>query len=219
MELLFQGISLEKVSTSMTINSTSMILLALYVAVAKRQGAPIDQLRGTVQNDILKEYIARGTYIYPPRSSMRIVTDLFSWAKEHPPKWNVISISGYHMREAGATAAQELGFTLAHARAYIDAALEAGLAVADVVPHKISVGVSHRGAHHKPVGAKFESISIAVAIADAMATCVAFHESIERAVAIAVHVAIGESIGQPVSISQRQPVLVAIDLAILVTIL
>ncbi len=134
MERLFQGISLEKVSTSMTINSTSMILLALYVAVAKRQGAPVDQLRGTVQNDILKEYIARGTYIYPPRPSMRIVTDLFSWARRNAPKWNVISISGYHMREAGATAAQELGFTLANARAYIDAAVEAGLEIDELGP-------------------------------------------------------------------------------------
>ena len=134
MERLFQGISLEKVSTSMTINSTSMILLALYVAVAKRQDVPVDQLRGTVQNDILKEYIARGTYIYPPRPSMRIVTDLFRWARENAPKWNVISISGYHMREAGSTAAQEVGFTLANARAYIDAALEAGLEIDEFAP-------------------------------------------------------------------------------------
>ena len=134
MERLFEGVALAEVSTSMTINSTAMILLALYVAVAKRQGAQLESLAGTVQNDILKEYIARGTYIYPPEPSMRIVTDLFSWAAEHTPKWNVISISGYHMREAGCTAIQEVAFTLADACAYIDAALAAGLAIDDFAP-------------------------------------------------------------------------------------
>ena len=107
MEVLFEGIPLAEVSTSMTINSTAIVLLALYVAVAKRQGTPPSELRGTVQNDILKEYIARGTYIYPPKPSMRIVTDLFRWASENAPQWNVISISGYHIREAGSTAVQE----------------------------------------------------------------------------------------------------------------
>ncbi len=134
MERLFEGVSLAEVSTSMTINSTAMILLALYVAVAKSQGAPLDKLAGTVQNDILKEYIARGTYIYPPKPSMRIVTDLFAWAAEHTPKWNVISISGYHMREAGCTAIQEVAFTLADACAYIDAALAAGQSIDDFAP-------------------------------------------------------------------------------------
>jgi methylmalonyl-CoA mutase N-terminal domain/subunit len=134
MERLFEGVSLANVSTSMTINATAMILLALYVVVAKRQGAPLEGLAGTVQNDILKEYIARGTYIYPPTPSMRIVTDLFSWAAEHTPKWNVISISGYHMREAGCTAVQEVAFTLADACAYIDAALAAGLALDAFAP-------------------------------------------------------------------------------------
>ena len=134
MERLFEGVSLAEVSTSMTINSTAMILLALYVAVAKRQGAPLAQLAGTVQNDILKEYIARGTYIYPPKPSMRMVTDLFAWAAENAPKWNAISISGYHMREAGCTAIQEVAFTLANACAYIDAALATGLAVDDFAP-------------------------------------------------------------------------------------
>ncbi len=129
MELLFQGIPLERVSTSMTINSTAAILLALYIAVAKRQGADVRQLSGTVQNDILKEYAARGTYIYPPQPSMRIITDLFQYCAEHVPRWNVISISGYHIREAGSTAAQEIGFTLANGIAYVQAAVNAGLDV------------------------------------------------------------------------------------------
>jgi methylmalonyl-CoA mutase, N-terminal domain len=107
MELLFDGIDLEKVSTSMTINATSFILLALYAAVAKKKGASIAQLNGTIQNDILKEYAARGTYIYPPQASMRIITDIFEWCSKEMPKWNTISISGYHIREAGSTAAQE----------------------------------------------------------------------------------------------------------------
>ena len=129
MELLFQGIPLERVSTSMTINSTAAILLALYIAVARRQGADARQLSGTVQNDILKEYAARGTYIYPPQPSMRIITDLFHYCAENVPRWNVISISGYHIREAGSTAAQEIGFTLANGIAYAQAAVNAGLDV------------------------------------------------------------------------------------------
>ncbi len=131
MEQLFDCIPLKDVSTSMTINSTAMTLLALYVAVARRQGAASGQLRGTVQNDILKEYVARGTYIYPPRASLRIVTDMFAWASREAPKWNVISISGYHMREAGATAVQEVAFTLANTVAYVEAALGAGLEIDD----------------------------------------------------------------------------------------
>lgn len=134
MQQLFDGIALDKVSTSMTINSTAAILLALYVAVGRQQGVQGAALRGTVQNDILKEYIARGTYIYPPRASMRIVTDLFAWSARETPQWNVISISGYHMREAGATAAQELAFTLANAIAYVEAARNAGLAIDDFAP-------------------------------------------------------------------------------------
>jgi methylmalonyl-CoA mutase N-terminal domain/subunit len=134
MTRLFKGIELERITTSMTINSTASILLALYVLVARRQGANIRRLSGTIQNDILKEYVARGTYIYPPRPAMRIITDLFGWAKENVPEWNTISISGYHMREAGSTAAQEVGFTLAHAIAYIEAAIQAGLNVDDFAP-------------------------------------------------------------------------------------
>jgi len=129
MERLFDGIDLTKISTSMTINATASILLALYVAVARRKGADIRKLSGTVQNDILKEYIARGTYIYPIPTAMRIVTDLFAWANKNVPEWNTISISGYHMREAGATAVQEVAFTLANASAYVQAAINAGLDV------------------------------------------------------------------------------------------
>ena len=134
MERLFEGIPLDKVSTSMTINSTAAILLALYVLVARRQGADTRKLSGTVQNDILKEYIARGTYIYPPRASMRIVTDLFAWAGTELPEWNTISISGYHIREAGSTAIQEVAFTFANAIAYIEAALQAGLEIDQFAP-------------------------------------------------------------------------------------
>ena len=134
MQALLDGIPLDKVSTSMTINSTAAILLALYSVVAERAGVPNSALRGTVQNDILKEYIARGTYIYPPKASMRIVTDLLAWTSEHAPRWNSISISGYHMREAGATAAQELAFTLGNAIAYIEAARRAGLEVDRFAP-------------------------------------------------------------------------------------
>jgi methylmalonyl-CoA mutase N-terminal domain/subunit len=134
MERLFDGIRLETVSTSMTINATASTLLAFYVLVADGQGADRKKLNGTVQNDILKEYIARGTYIYPPRPSMRIVTDLFAWASAEIPEWNTISISGYHIREAGSTASQEVAFTLANAIAYIDAALKAGLAIDSFAP-------------------------------------------------------------------------------------
>src|SRR5579859_6440643 len=134
METLFQSIPLEKVSTSMTINSTAAILLCLYVAVAKKQGADLKKLSGTTQNDILKEYIARGTYIYPVQHAMRIVTDIFSWCRDSLPKWNTISISGYHIREAGSTAVQEVAFTLADGIAYVDAALRAGLAIDEFAP-------------------------------------------------------------------------------------
>jgi methylmalonyl-CoA mutase N-terminal domain/subunit len=134
MEALFDGIPLEKVSTSMTINSTAAMLLCLYVAVAKKQGASLAKLSGTVQNDILKEYIARGTYIYPVRPAMRIVTDIFAWCRDTIPKWNTISISGYHIREAGSTAVQEVAFTLADGIAYVQAALDAGLGVDDFAP-------------------------------------------------------------------------------------
>src|SRR5882762_7752795 len=134
MQRLFEGIDLEKISTSMTINATASILLALYIAVARRNGANVRKLSGTVQNDILKEYIARGTYIYPPRQALRIITDMFAYANEHVPEWNPISISGYHMREAGCTAVQEVAFTLANAIAYVDAALHAGLDVDKFAP-------------------------------------------------------------------------------------
>ncbi len=134
METLFDGIPLEKVSTSMTINATAAILLCLYVAVAKRQGASLQKLSGTVQNDVLKEYIARGTYIYPVRPAMRIVTDIFAWCRDNLPKWNTISISGYHIREAGSTAVQEVAFTLADGIAYVQAALDAGLRVDEFAP-------------------------------------------------------------------------------------
>jgi methylmalonyl-CoA mutase, N-terminal domain len=134
MERLFAGINLEKISTSMTINASAAILLALYIAVAKRTGAEVRKLSGTVQNDILKEYIARGTYIYPPRQALRIITDMFAFANEHVPEWNPISISGYHMREAGCTAVQEVAFTLANAIAYVDAAVSAGLDVDKFAP-------------------------------------------------------------------------------------
>jgi len=134
MEILFQDIPLEKVTTSMTINATAAILLAMYVAVAREQGADLHKLGGTVQNDILKEYIARGTYIFPPRPSLRLITDVFAWCKDNLPSWNTISVSGYHMREAGCTAIQEVAFTLANAIAYIEAALDVGLAVDDFAP-------------------------------------------------------------------------------------
>lgn len=129
METLFSGIPLDEVSTSMTINAPAAVLLAMYIAVGKKQGVEPRQLRGTVQNDILKEYIARGTYIFPPRPSLRLITDLFEYCHTHVPKWNVISISGYHIREAGSTAVQEVAFTLANGIAYVEAAIRAGLDV------------------------------------------------------------------------------------------
>lgn len=129
METLFDQIPLDKVSTSMTINAPAAVLLAMYIAVAKKQGVPSTALRGTIQNDILKEYIARGTYIFPPKPSMRLITDIFQYCKHEVPNWNTISISGYHIREAGSTAVQEVAFTLANAIAYIDAAIESGMDV------------------------------------------------------------------------------------------
>src|SRR5437660_947024 len=134
MELLFDQIPLDKVSTSMTINSTAAILLAMYIAVAAKQGIAVDKISGTIQNDVLKEYIARGTYIYPPRQSLRIVTDIFAYCAREAPRWNTISISGYHIREAGSTAAQEVAFTLADAIAYVEAAIERGLQVDEFAP-------------------------------------------------------------------------------------
>jgi methylmalonyl-CoA mutase N-terminal domain/subunit len=134
MEILFDGIPLDKISTSMTINAPATVLLALYIVIAEKQGVPMANLRGTVQNDILKEYIARGTYIFPPKPSMRLVTDLFAFCQEHIPKWNTISVSGYHIREAGSTAAEELGLSLADGIAYVDAALKCGLSVDQFAP-------------------------------------------------------------------------------------
>src|SRR6056297_1685197 len=127
MELLFDQIPLDKVSTSMTINAPAAVLLAMYIAVAEKQGTPADKISGTIQNDILKEYIARGTYIFPPKPSMRLITDIFDYCSKSVPKWNTISISGYHIREAGSTASQEVAFTLADAIAYVDAAIKVGL--------------------------------------------------------------------------------------------
>jgi methylmalonyl-CoA mutase N-terminal domain/subunit len=137
MERLFDGIPLDKVSTSMTINAPAAVLLAMYIAVAKKQGVAPETLRGTVQNDILKEYVARGTYIFPPRPSMRLITDTFAYCHDRVPRWNTISISGYHIREAGATAVQEVAFTLANAIAYVQAAIDAGLEVDDFA-HRLS---------------------------------------------------------------------------------
>ncbi len=134
MRALFDSIPLGEVTTSMTINAPAMMLLALYALVAEEQGVALDSIGGTVQNDILKEYIARGTYIYPPRTSMRLITDTFEHCAQHIPKWNTISISGYHIREAGSTAAQEIAFTLANAKAYVRAALERGLKIDDFAP-------------------------------------------------------------------------------------
>jgi methylmalonyl-CoA mutase, N-terminal domain len=134
MEILFDGIPIGEVSTSMTINSTAAILLLLYQLVAEKQGVPAEKITGTTQNDVLKEYTARGTYIYPPKPSMRIITDLFAYCRDNLPRWNTISISGYHMREAGATAVQEVAFTLADGIAYVEAALDAGLDVDEFAP-------------------------------------------------------------------------------------
>ena len=137
MEILFDKIPLDKVSTSMTINAPASVLLAMYIAVAEKQGVSRDKISGTIQNDILKEYIARGTYIYPPKPSMRLITNIFEFCSKEVPKWNTISISGYHIREAGSTAAQEVGFTLADGIAYVDAAIKAGLDV-DTFGQRIS---------------------------------------------------------------------------------
>lgn len=137
MEVLFKDIKLDSVSTSMTINATGFILLALYVALAKKQGCNLTALNGTIQNDILKEYAARGTYIYPPQPSMRIITDVFEWCSASLPKWNTISISGYHIREAGSTAAQEIAFTLSNGKAYVEAALKKGLNI-DIFGKRLS---------------------------------------------------------------------------------
>ncbi len=134
MEVLFQSIPLDKVSTSMTINATAPVLLAMYIALGKKQGVDPSELKGTIQNDILKEYIARGTHIFPPRPSMRLTTDIFAYCAEQVPRWNTISISGYHIREAGSTAAQEIGFTLANGIAYVKAAIDAGLSVDTFAP-------------------------------------------------------------------------------------
>ncbi|MEP7028388.1 MAG: methylmalonyl-CoA mutase family protein [Candidatus Eisenbacteria bacterium] len=134
MEALTDGLPLDRVSTSMTINSTAAILLCLYVATAKKRGLPLDSLSGTVQNDLLKEYVARGTYIYPPAASLRITTDLFAWCAQNLPQWNTISISGYHIREAGSTAAQELAFTIADGLTYVQAAVDAGLDIDTFAP-------------------------------------------------------------------------------------
>ncbi|GAC1422416.1 MAG: methylmalonyl-CoA mutase family protein [Flavisolibacter sp.] len=137
MEELFKGISLKDISTSMTINATAYILLAFYVALAKNQGADLNKITGTIQNDILKEYAARGTYIYPPKPSMRIITDVFEWCSKELPKWNTISISGYHIREAGSTAVQEIAFTLSNGKAYVEAALAKGLDI-DIFGKRLS---------------------------------------------------------------------------------
>lgn len=134
MRTLFGGIELSKVTTSMTINSTASILLALYIAVAEEQGADLKKISGTIQNDLLKEYIARGTYIFPPKASLRVITDIFAYCRDSLPKWNPISISGYHIREAGSTAAQEIAFTLANGFTYVDAALSAGLTIDSFAP-------------------------------------------------------------------------------------
>ncbi len=143
MEVLLKDIPIDKVSTSMTINATASMLLLLYELVAEKQGCPPEKITGTVQNDILKEYAARGTYIFPPKPSMRLITDLFSYCGRHLPSWNTISISGYHMREAGSTAAEEIAFTLAHAIAYVEAAKDAGLSVDDFAPHISFFFASH----------------------------------------------------------------------------
>lgn len=137
MEILFKGIRLQEISTSMTINATASTLLAMYIAIARKQGADLRKLSGTVQNDLLKEYAARGTYIYPPKASMRIITDIFEYCSQELPKWNTISVSGYHIREAGSTAVQELAFTLCNGKAYLQAALEKGLDI-NVFARRIS---------------------------------------------------------------------------------
>jgi methylmalonyl-CoA mutase N-terminal domain/subunit len=155
MQRLLDGIPLDKVSTSMTINAPAAVLLAMYIAAAKRQGAEIARLRGTIQNDILKEYIARGTYIFPPQPSMRLVTDIFAYCRDALPEWNTISISGYHIREAGSTAVQEVAFTLANAIAYVEAALGAGLEVDSFAPQLAFFFAAHN--HFLEEVAKFRA--------------------------------------------------------------
>jgi len=155
MERLLEGLPLERVSTSMTINAPAAVLLAMYLAVAQRRGIELSKLRGTIQNDVLKEYVARGTYIYPPQPAMRLVTDVFRYCKDQVPRWNTISISGYHMREAGATAAQEIAFTLANAVAYTQAALTAGLSVDEFAPQLAFFFASHN--HFLEEVAKFRA--------------------------------------------------------------
>jgi len=155
MERLLDGLPLDRVSTSMTINAPAAVLLAMYLAVAQRRGFELSKLRGTIQNDVLKEYVARGTYIYPPQPAMRLVTDVFRYCKDHVPRWNTISISGYHIREAGATAAQEIAFTLANAIAYTQAALTAGLSVDDFAPQLAFFFASHN--HFLEEVAKFRA--------------------------------------------------------------
>jgi methylmalonyl-CoA mutase, N-terminal domain len=155
MQRLLEGLPLDRVSTSMTINAPAAVLLAMYLAVAQRRGIEVSKLRGTIQNDVLKEYVARGTYIYPPQPAMRLVTDVFRYCKDHVPRWNTISISGYHMREAGATAAQEIAFTLANAIAYTRAALTAGLSVDDFAPQLAFFFASHN--HFLEEVAKFRA--------------------------------------------------------------
>jgi methylmalonyl-CoA mutase N-terminal domain/subunit len=155
MQRLFADIPMEKVSTSMTINSPAAVLLAMYVAAARRQGADTHRLRGTIQNDILKEYIARGTYIFPPQPSMRLVTDIFAWCRAELPQWNTISISGYHIREAGSTAVQEVAFTLANAIAYVAAARKAGLEVDSFAPQLAFFFSAHN--HFLEEAAKFRA--------------------------------------------------------------
>lgn len=134
MEILLDQIPLDKVSTSMTINAPASVLLCMYIAVAEKQGVPKEKITGTIQNDILKEYIARGTYIYPPKPSMRLITNIFEYCRDNVPKFNTISISGYHIREAGSTAVQEAAFTIADGLAYVDAALESGLEIDEFAP-------------------------------------------------------------------------------------
>jgi len=158
---LFNDIKLEDVSTSMTINATGFILLALYVAHAKEQGADLKKISGTIQNDILKEYAARGTYIYPPKPAMRIITDIFEWCSKEIPKWNTISISGYHIREAGSTAVQEIGFTLANGKAYVQAALQKGLDI-NVFGKRLSFFFNAHNNLFEEV-AKFRALSTATA--------------------------------------------------------
>ena len=155
METLLKGIPLDRVSTSMTINATASVLLCLYAAVAKKRGVPLSKISGTLQNDILKEYIARGTYIYPPKPSMRLVVDVFKYCSANVPRWNTISVSGYHMREAGATAAQELAFTFANAIEYVRAAVDAGLDVDEFAGRVSFFFVSHNNVFEE--AAKFRA--------------------------------------------------------------